>query len=42
MVVVSEIFPFRLRAVAMSLALFLNRLVSGAVASSSFLSLLSA
>ena len=38
MVVVSEIFPFRLRAVAMSLALFLNRLVSGAVASS-FLSL---
>ena len=40
MVVVSEIFPFRLRAVAMSLALFLNRLVSGAVASSSsFLSL---
>ena len=40
MVVVSEIFPFRLRAVAMSLALFFNRLVSGAVASSSsFLSL---
>lgn len=38
MVVISEIFPFRLRAVAMSLALFLNRLVSGAVASS-FLSL---
>ena len=33
MVVISEMFPFRLRAVAMSLALFLNRLVSGAVAS---------
>ena len=38
MVVVSEIFPFRMRAVAMSLAIFLNRLVSGAVATS-FLSL---
>ena len=33
MVVISEMFPFRLRAVAMSLALFLNRLVSGAVPS---------
>ena len=38
MVVVSEVFPFRLRAVAMSLAIFLNRLVSGTVAST-FLSL---
>jgi len=34
MVLMSEIFPYKLRATAMSCGLFLNRLVSGIVASS--------
>ena len=39
MVLMSEIFPYKLRATAMSFGLFLNRLMSGVVASS-FLSLM--
>jgi sugar porter (SP) family MFS transporter len=38
MVILSEIFPYKLRATAMSMAVFMNRIVSGTVAST-FLSL---